>query len=64
MYHGTKLLKITQTKNAETNADKKLLKLTQTKIAEHNTDRPEKQHNGSSARLGVRERVEHPVGVR
>ena len=25
---------------------------------------PEKQHNGSSARLGVRERVEHRVGVR
>ena len=25
---------------------------------------PEKQHNGSSARLGVRERVERRVGVR
>ena len=26
--------------------------------------KPEKQHNGSSARFGVRERVEHRVGVR
>ena len=28
------------------------------------SQKPEKQHNGSSARLGVRERVEHRVGVR